>query len=161
MTISCITYLAPIWRWIIDGLFLVLLMALFFYLPLRLKTRRSWCIALFVIGGVLILFTQWVVVKDYQCYQSFQPELVHDFNQRVTTKEQARDLLRDYILQEYFPAYSPEKESYGLYVQTKEERKTHIEEGVQQEGNTFSIYYFQWKFILHEDGKLYQKWKGD
>ena len=155
------TNLSLVWRVVVDILLVFFIAVLFFYLPVRVKTRRSWRMALFIFGGIFLLFTQWVVIEDYQCNQSFQPELVNDFNQQITTKEQASNLLQDYILQEYFPSFDPTKVSNEVYTKEKETKKRQIEERVQQEGNTFGTYYGPWRFILHQDGKLYRDWEGD
>ncbi len=166
--ITCVTYLWPLWGWVVDVFLSFLFIVLFFYLPIRLKTQRRWRIALFAIGGVLILFTQLFIINDYQCYQSFQPELVYDFNQQITTKEQAVIILQNYILENYFPKqnevrnattgqHPPQEE----YLNEKEERREEIERTVVLRENGYSAYYFQWKFILYRNGKLYRQWAGD
>ncbi|MEK6901205.1 MAG: hypothetical protein AABX37_02585 [Nanoarchaeota archaeon] len=168
MTIACMTYLSPVWRVAVDVLLSFLFIVLFFYLPLRLKTRRSGRIVLFVLGGMLLLLTQWVIIEDYQCNQSFQPELIYDLNQPVTTREQAVEILQNYILENYFSTYNPNSKNrtgqplmIEEYLNAKEERKEKIKSDVVQEGNTYSVYYFTWRFTFHENGKLYRKWAGD
>lgn len=153
----CSGFLPPPVGWIVYAIVLLVLAFFLLYRPFKNKSKKSIKIAAVISFMLLlfILFFVFVVIINNTCYYAFKPKFVKDFNLQVSSPEQAKQLLYDYLSGELSRTHIINNETnFEEILNSKVDRISESEE-------SYSVYANQYEYILHKDGKLYQRWLGD
>ena len=152
----CSGFLPPPIGWIIHIVILLVLAFFLLYRPFKNKSKTSIKIVS-VISFVLLLFILFFVfavgVND-TCYKITEPKFAKNFDFQVSSQERAKQVYYDYFSQEFNQMKNQNKTQFDEFVNSSLDRITESEE-------SFSVYFMQYEYILHKDGKLYKRWLGD
>ncbi len=154
----CSGFLPPPIGWVLFAVVLLVLGFLFFllYRPFKNKSKTSIKIVSVIsfVLLLLILFFVFAVIVNDTCYYAFKPKFEKNLNVQITSQEQAKQLYYDYFSQEFNQMKNQNKTQFDEFVTLSLARITESED-------SFSVYFRQYEYILHKDGKLYKKWLGD
>tara|TARA_Y100000034_G_C6708431_1_gene312806 strand:+ start:139 stop:606 length:468 start_codon:yes stop_codon:yes gene_type:complete len=152
----CSGFLPPPIGWVLFAVVMLVLGFFLLYRPFKNKSKTSIKIVSVIsfVLLLLILFFVFAVIVNDTCYYAFKPKFEKNLNIEVTSQEQAKQLFYDHLSQEYNQMKNQNKTQFDEFVNPALDRLTESEE-------SFSIYFIQYEYILHKDGKLYKKWMGD
>jgi len=152
----CSGFLPPPIGWILFAIVLLVLGFFLLYRPFKNKSKTSIKIVSVIsfVLLLLILFFVFAVIVNDTCYYAFKPKFEKNLNVQVTSQEQAKQLFYDYFSQEYNQMKVQNKTQFDEFVNPSLDRLSESDE-------SFSVYFIQYEYILHKDGKLYKKWMGD